>query len=328
MRRRLRQEQFGSEDRDLLAEAAGHPCLTEAKDLTARTVAEIAVDRGIDFATALVYDRLLRIPSNRKFVEDASGNARMAISGNTCFAVVPGAFHKHHTHTGADGNRIVRMLRKGGGRVEVINVESFGRVRRNAEIVAEWLEGRRKERIVVVSLSKGSAEVKAAFRNHPELAENVLGWVSLSGIVNGTPLVNWLEGQPWRLWGIRFLLWMRGLPFAAVHDLRHDPEGLLAKWGERAEELPVVHINAVPLYRHLRHPWAPKAYRRLKELGPNDGGGILLGELPQLPGIVYPVWGADHYLDPAWDCEGLLSNVLALASTGALRSRQASLCEM
>jgi hypothetical protein len=25
-----------------------------------------------------------------------------------------------------------------------------------------------------------------------------------------------------------------------------------------------------------------------------------------LPGCIYPVWGADHYLQPAWDFNGLL----------------------
>ena len=39
----------------------------------------------------------------------------------------------------------------------------------------------------------------------------------------------------------------------------------------------VVHVCGFPLQRHLTHPWAARGYSRLSPLGPNDGGGILLG---------------------------------------------------
>jgi hypothetical protein len=86
----------------------------------------------------------------------------------------------------------------------------------------------------------------------------------------------------------------------------------------------VIHILGFPLRRHLAHPWAPRAYERLAPLGPNDGGGFLLGEVAQLPGTVLPVWGADHYLQPAWDAVPLLRQVLAEAMAPESALRQAN----
>jgi hypothetical protein len=53
-----------------------------------------------------------------------------------------------------------------------------------------------------------------------------------------------------------------------------------------------------PLAQHLTNALARRCYRRVRHLGPNDGAGILLGDVCRLPGHVYPVWGADHYLRP------------------------------
>jgi hypothetical protein len=60
--------------------------------------------------------------------------------------------------------------------------------------------------------------------------------------------------------------------------------------------LTAVHVVGFPLRRHLSCRWARRGYRRLEPLGPSDGGGILLADAASRPGVVYPVWGADHYL--------------------------------
>jgi hypothetical protein len=35
-----------------------------------------------------------------------------------------------------------------------------------------------------------------------------------------------------------------------------------------------------------------------------------LTDVARLPGDVYPVWGADHYLCPSWDFNPLLLRIL------------------
>lgn len=317
-------EQFSAADRELLAKAAGESRFVDGRELNVATLGEVAAREGLEFATALAYDRVLREPRNRAFFDLVASSRGERIHPEVSFAIVPGAFWQMHQHSGADGARLVRILREAGARVETVPVGNFGRVRENAQIITQWLGERGGEKVVLLSLSKGSADVKVALRERPDLAERILGWVSLSGISSGTALVDWLLGQRWRMLGIRFYFWWRRLELAALEDLRAG--GLLEEWGSAQEELPLVNVCGFPLARHLSHRWAPKGYRRLAGLGPNDGGGILLGEVTQRPGIVFPVWGADHYLAPSWDCETQLRSVLALASAGALRRCHASEC--
>jgi hypothetical protein len=318
---RVEGEQFSAADRELLQAAAADARFKDGSGLTVSALREVALREGIEFATALAYDRILRKAENRNFFEAVTRTPNGPIDRKVLFAIVPGAFYKMHRHSGADGARLIRMLQEAGARVETIPIENFGRVHKNGRTITEWLEARRGEKVVVLSLSKGSADVKWALRERPDLARGLLGWVSLSGISNGTPLVDWLQGQHWRMIGIRLFFWWRGLSMDALNDLRTNTED----WGSK--ELPLLNVCGFPLRRHLAHRWAPKGYRRLAPLGPNDGGGILLGEVARRPGLVFPVWGADHYLAPSWDCEAQLRTGLALASVGVLRARQANLCE-
>jgi hypothetical protein len=66
-----------------------------------------------------------------------------------------------------------------------------------------------------------------------------------------------------------------------------------------------------------------RAYDRLAALGPNDGGGVLLGALSSVPGIVCPIWGADHYMQPSWNVTPLLRDIVIAALTPGAR-RQAT----
>src|SRR5207248_724297 len=123
-----------------------------------------------------------------------------------------GAFYREHKNTGADGARLASILSSIGCNVEVIPLESFGSLKRNAALIAEWLKKRKDARIVLITLSKGSADVKTALAlpDASEVFRHVQVWVSLSGLPQGTPLVSWLSKQPLRQMGIRILLRLRG----------------------------------------------------------------------------------------------------------------------
>jgi hypothetical protein len=64
------------------------------------------------------------------------------------------------------------------------------------------------------------------------------------------------------------------------------------------------------LFRHLRHRRSRIGYRRLAAQGPNDAAGNLLGDLSRLPGWIYPLWGVDHYMEPAAAVQPILDRLL------------------
>ena len=274
---------------------------------------------SLDAETAQLYERIVSLPENAAFLSAAREFEQCASIHADIIGVVPGAFHREHRDSGADGARIFDIARKVGCEAELIPVASFGRLDENAAAIVDWLAAHRGKRVALISLSKGGADVKRALALRPESFSNVAAWVSLSGIVNGTPLIAWLRNRPLRWWAVRLLLWWRGHSGKTLEDLRYDAGGA---WPAVPPTLHIVHVVGFPLERDLAHPWAPRAYQRLAPLGPNDGGGILLADCEKLPGTVRPILGADHYLMPSWDILSLLTGIVATA----LAPHQASQC--
>jgi hypothetical protein len=170
--------------------------------------------------------------------------------------------------------------------------------------------------VVVVSLSKGSADVKAALAAPGGQAAfaKVAAWIDLSGTTEGTPVVDWLQGVWWRWLAIRLTLAVRRQPLEAIRELG-AASGPLARPAVLPVGMTHIRVLGFPLRRHLHHPWSRRAFARLELMGPNDGGGVLLQRAMELcrgPGsVVLPVWGADHYLRPSgWDFDRSLGALL------------------
>jgi hypothetical protein len=283
---------------------------------------QIAAQEGIDFATALLYDRLRRSPEHgpviRRVEEMAPPEPAELDGRNITVAVVPGAFYVEYPHSGAGGQQVQAEATRFGCRTALIPTRSFGALRENGRIICDWLGRCPEQRIVLVSLSKGGADVKSALEE-PDAGpafRKVIAWVSLSGIVKGTPLVGWLLSRRLRTWMVRLLFWYRGYHFAVVRELGRDPAGPLGGTVRVPGHLRVIHVAGFPLQCHLSKRLMRRGFRRLAPWGPNDGG-VLLADVCALPGVIYPVWGADHYLRPAGsDLRQLFARLLRLIIGG------------
>lgn len=299
-----------ADDSRLLASAAACPEFVDLASLSAAGLAELSRSKGLDFATALLFDRVRRVAANAAYWAAVQNPGSVDVD---LIGVVPGAFHREHTHTGADGARVLAIAQALGCEAEVIPVPSFGTLDENAEVILRWLALHRRQRVALVSLSKGGADVKRALTNNAEAFSNASAWVSFSGMVCGTPLIDWLRRRPLRRWGVRCQLWWHGWGVRALDDLRHGPAGPLDHRLALPNSLTVVHVLGFPLERHLTHAWAHRGYSRLAPLGPNDGGGILLADCLRFPGIVCPLWGLDHYLTSQEEAAPILTRIVAAA---------------
>lgn len=291
-----------ADDETLLATARRDARDIDWRTLEAELLRKLAAARGIEYATALLYESIRRDPVQAAAMQAIEALARQPVPDldPPHLLVVPGAFHKHHRHTGADGAKLIGVAREIGWSAEVLDVGSLSPVSVNARLLIERLRGCQASRVVLASLSKGSADVAEALadRNADGAFAKVWGWISFSGLTHGTPLVAWLRERPLRLIGVHLLLWMKRLRFSAVDELRRETNGPRDRDVVVPPHLRAIHVLGFPLRRHLAHPWAHRGYERLAPLGPNDGGGILLADATRLPGIVCAVWGADHYLQP------------------------------
>ncbi len=310
-------------ERALLERAARWPA-GGWRELTAARLRQVAEREGLDFATALLYDRLRRSPEHGPFmrrVQSAPAEAPTPGDGPATLVLVPGACYAEYPHTGADGRRLRAVAERWGWRVEVIPVASFGRLAANARVITDWL-ARREDRVVLVSLSKGGADVKTALAlpGATHAFRNVAAWVSLSGTLFGTPLAGWFARHPVGRVLARLVGWYHGYEFAVLHELDHGPGTPLDGPLFLPPGLEVLHVVGLPLAAHLSSRLARRTHRRLAALGPSDGGGVLLGDLARLPGRIYPVWGCDHYLNPPWDVTPLIARLLRCVSDGRAES--------
>ncbi len=304
-------------EQDLLARAARWQPKLGLLELSTSRLAEIARQEGINFATAVWHDRIQNFGDNGAFIRRVHDwRAVEAHTSIDLIGIVPGAFHGQHKHTGADGLRIVDIVSGMAERVEIVPVKSFGTLDENARIILDWLSARQGMRVMLVSLSKGGADVKWALASQeaPKAFAHVIAWASFSGITQGTPLIGWLRSRPLRSVAFKLLLRLQGHRARALDELRHGPGSPLDGWPHCPDHLQIVHVVGCPLPTHLAHRWASRGYARVAPFGPNDGGGILLADLRSAPGLVFPIWGVDHYLQPSWDIAPLLRKVLCAAT--------------
>ena len=301
-------------ERSLLERAAAWPGCSWA-ELTPETVRQLTQQHGIDFATALLFDRLRRSEAHGPFIRRLEAMPEGPAGGwqrDTTVAVVPGAFYVERPESGADGGFVMEQAARIGCRAVRVALSSLGTLRENARILSEWIAQQPRRPLILVSLSKGGADVRWALQA-PDAArtfQHVAAWINISGLIRGTAIVNWLMQRRARTRLVQLMLWWHGLHFDALRELEYGTGGPLDSDLVLPRELLVVHLSGFPLTNCLTRPIAQRGHRRLAPLGPNDGGANLLTDLIGLPGLIYPVWGADHYMEPKSDVNALLRRLL------------------
>lgn len=264
---------------------------------------EVASREGIDEATRLLYRRVLESPTHGGFIRGLAEIGRRCAPvpwpQEATLAIVPGAFYRENPRSGADGGLVRAEAERLGCPTELVPLASQGGVEENAGILCEWLATRRRAPLVLVSLSKGGADVKVALAR-PEAAHAFAGvatWINLCGTLDGTPMADWLLSRRPAAVLNRLYHRLRGQSLTFLGDLRYPAGGPLAQPLRLPSHLRLASVVGFPLREHLLRGISRRCHERLGHLGPNDGA-LVLADVCALPGLVYPLWGADHYLRP------------------------------
>jgi hypothetical protein len=280
--------------------------------VTPLRVATVARDHGCDFATAVLYASVRHAHLGSHEIALANPH-QPAVIGAPEILIVPGAFHRERMNTGADGRRLQALLASLGYRSTILATESFGALRKNARTLLDYLS-RGQDEMLLFALSKGASEVKTALgMEGTGPFSRVRGCITLSGLWNGTPYVTWMRQRKLRCLGIRVLFACRGYEFSSMREIESHEGSALDFEPDLPSRFRLVHVVGFPLERHLTTPVARRAYRRLRPLGPSDGGGILLADAARFPGTLLPVWGADHYLQPSPFVTAAIAGAIRLA---------------
>jgi hypothetical protein len=278
----------------------------------------------LDQETVALFQSLVQSPKHRPTIERIDALRKelpheRSLAGYSC-AIAPGAFYKEFPNTGADGRLLREAAELLGCRTEVIPTPSMGSLTDNAEAILKWLSAHQNQPIILASVSKGGSDIKAALAQSgaAEAFRSVVAWISVGGILDGSPMVNWLLARPLRLALHRVLFWLRGYNFEVIADLRYGPGAPLSAPLVLPPHLHTIHVIGFPLTEHMTRRMTRIFRQRIAGTGPSDGA-ISLTDVGGWPGVIYPVWGADHYMRPSWELRSL-----AVAIFAHLARRQAN----
>jgi hypothetical protein len=304
-------EPVNAQESELLERVAATREFADLTALTPDALRRISEQHGCDFATALLHRRIVDSGRHGPFLRGLSAHSNRVDPHHARVAIVPGAFHRENPHTGADGRVVRQAAEQAGMLVRHVPVSSTGFLAENAQCILQWLRAHRELPLILVSVSKGGSDVKMALA-HPESADafqHVIGWINVCGILDGTPMADWLVSPHWLARANRFVYRIRGRSLDFLSDLQRYPGCPLDFPLALPSHLRVVHVLGFPLRHHLRNGLARRCHARLESFGPNDGS-IVLADSLRWPGQLCPVWGADHYLRPATDERPLLAAIL------------------
>jgi hypothetical protein len=285
----------------LAAQAREVLASTPSPPLDRRSLLHLTQAHGVDLATAC-FDQALRLhDANRAFIERvdaAPTTAPLPGADNLCLVVIPGLFYQERPELGAGGAHFVEIARRCGLDARLIPTRSLTLIEHNTALICASLEAAAAtgRAVWVLSISKGALDLKAALwalaaANSPALPQ-ITGWINVCGVTSGSAFADILLRSLWMRWLARLSLWPRRSSLRIIREL--CPDHPYARPYSPPSTMTVINVCAVPLASHLRQD-VYRRYAALAPLGPNDGLSLLGGSLV-LPGLVYPVWGCDHYL--------------------------------
>jgi hypothetical protein len=274
-----------------------------------------AAPESLDEATTRLFRTVSESPRHRAFIERVQSLTREASSApppeDVKLVIVPAAFYRQNPRSGADGRVVRAQAERLGWPVDVIPLASDGSTRANARTICDWLSAQSGSRIVLVSLSKGGSDIKVALAQPgaDKAFERVASWLNLCGILSGTPLSEWLLSWQVEAALSRMYYSVLGASVEFMRDLRRAPGGPLDFELQLPPHVQLISVAGFPLRQHITSGLGRRCYDRVSPCGPNDGV-IVLSDVCSLPGLIYPIWGADHLLRSGANIDELIGALL------------------
>lgn len=288
----------------------------------------IAHETSVDFAAIFFAERLLRDDCNRALNRAFSAaltnptplDARRASDFLVLF--VPGWDYVDNGHaTGADFAAARKLAAAHGLENRLVPLPPTGSVAQNADAFAA--EVRRHagagKTILVASASSAGPAVHFALGGllGPDERRHVKAWLNLGGILQGTPLIDFMQTPP-QSWLFDGVAWYNGWTRDALTSMgTREARARFAALPALPDVL-VVNYVGIPLSGQLGR-FSRDKYPLLAGDGPNDGIGLVADVIaPDSLSIV--ALGSDHFFadDPQIEAKTLaLMNLMLAWTNGA-----------
>lgn len=275
------------------------------KPLSTNTLAEIAANNSMDVATLYFMQRAYQDKQNKQaqdlyltYLDQLSDNnfkKQLSPLADFYVAFVPGLDYNDTTN-GGNFARQRRLLAASGIQNELILTDDWGLTDDNAATIAKRLKelSEQHEKIIVVSASKGGLETAVALGKllKPEETKSIKAWVSVGGILNGSPVADTYLCWP-KCWIAEIGLMTVGQKISLVEDVSYKKRAAEFTEFNFPDNIKRVHFVGAPLATQI-HKRIKGNYCSIKKFGPNDGITPLMDEVSQ-NGIIVSELGLDHY---------------------------------
>jgi hypothetical protein len=275
------------------------------KPLNTNTLAEIAANNSMDVATLYFLLRAYHDKQNKQAqnlyltyldqLSDLNYNQQLSPLKDFYVAFVPGLDYNDTTN-GGNFARQRRLLNASGIQNELILTDDWGLTDDNAVTVAMRLNELSKyhSKIIVVSASKGGLETAVALGKilKPEETKSIKAWVSVGGILNGSPVADTYLCWP-KCWIAEIGLLTVGQKISLVQDLSYKKRAAEFSEFNFPDNIKRVHFVGAPLSTQI-HKRIKDNYCSIKKFGPNDGITPLADEVSD-KGLIISELGFDHY---------------------------------
>ena len=275
---------------------------------TREELRKISHDFSVDFASLFLVHQLLKDECNRQINADfqrllSSKTAQRVDTAPYMVLFMPGwDYADIGTVTGADFAQPRKLVTALGMENHLVGLPPTGSVEDNAKVLSEAiaLHARTGKHILIAGASSSGPAIHLALgeKVSKDNLKSVKAWLNLGGILQGSPLVDYLQLAPQR-WLFNSVVWFKGW----------DPQAILSMSAKESRprfqrlridsDLLVVNYLGVPLSGQLSQ-YSRDKYPLLKSDGPNDGL-TLLTDVIAPNSLTIVALGSDHFFaeDPA-----------------------------
>jgi len=244
----------------------------------------------------LLYRAILAAPEHAAFIAEVDAQPvhreHKATSDKIIF--IPALFHSHYPETGADAKLAQDIARACGFQVEAVPIRSVATISENAEIIADFLGRQTAPRLWIFAVSKGSAEFRRFLQSHPDssVIPRIAGWINACGLPAGCQIADHNLATPLRALTYRVISRMFGVSIDMLRELSTSH----AFWQSKLVlpgHMRAISFVAIPLGCHIQTSLVGR-YSAINSTGPNDGMVSCRDSVID-SGVIYPVWGCDHF---------------------------------
>lgn len=269
---------------------AADQLLSQLNGIDHTIIHQLTRDHGCDFSTAVLFSHFKQ--NNKTFIDTINHLSIQQSPTNypQTFIIVPALLHDMYPAMGGKGELFGDICQKLGHHVYYLDTNGGKTVFETSKQIKSLTA--RHESVWLISISRGARDVLHYFSQYQTKPKNIMGWLNIGGLINGTPLSDHMLSTALKRFKTNLICQACDVDFSAIYDLKTQKRSQIHQI-PFIRQLKLIHMVGFPLRSHVP-PYLSSRYLKLAREAPNDAM-LYLTDYIDCPGDIYPLWGCDHF---------------------------------